>query len=299
MAPRQKIAPSQKLEGRLLARGLLAGGAGGLTAFIFARVLAEPVIQRAIDYESGRDEAQSALDRAAGLAVAAEGHDPFSRHVQRNAGIGVGMVLFGIAMGALVAVAYALCLGRTGKIRPRPLALLVAAFGFLTVYLVPFAKYPANPPAIGHSETIRARGSLFLTVMLVGLVTAVLAVAIGQHLAKRFGSWNASLLAGGGFLAVMIVLFVALPPLGHLHANVAEYGRQRTETPLPLKDANGTIVFPGFPADVLAEFRVYSVAAQLILWSVIGIVFAPLAERVVSGKRAGPAAQPEFVPAAH
>jgi hypothetical protein len=276
------------MEKKLIARGLLAGGIGGLLAFIFARILAEPVIQKAIDYESGRDEAQHAI----------EGHDPFTRTVQRNAGIGVGMVLFGFAMGALVAVTYALCLGRTGKVRPRPLALLVAAFGFLTIYLVPFAKYPANPPAIGHEETIRARGTLFLTVLLVGVLAAVLAVAIGQHLAQRFGTWNASLLAGGGYLAVLTVLFLVLPPLGHLHANVAEYGRHATETPLPLTDANGTIVYPGFPADVLAEFRVYSVAAQVIMWSTIGLVFAPLAERVVSGKRINPKREADLVSAA-
>jgi predicted cobalt transporter CbtA len=292
------MAPCQKIEIRLIARGLLAGGAGGLTAFVFARIMAEPVIQKAIDYESGRDEAQSALDRAAGMAMGPEGHDPFTRHVQRNAGIGVGMVLFGIAMGALVAVAYALCLGRTGKVRPRPLALLVAAAGFLAIYLAPFAKYPANPPAIGHAETIRSRGSLFLTVLLVGLLALILAVAIGQHLATKFGTWNGSLLAGGGYLTVMVVLFLVLPPLGHLHANVAEYGRHATETPLPLTDANGNIVFPGFPADVLAEFRVYSVAAQLIMWSTIGIVFAPLAERVVTGRTVRRAQAPEPVPAA-
>jgi hypothetical protein len=276
------------MEKKLIARGLLAGGIGGLLAFIFARILAEPVIQKAIDYESGRDEAQHAI----------EGHDPFTRTVQRNAGIGVGMVLFGFAMGALVAVTYALCLGRTGKVRPRPLALLVAAFGFLTIYLVPFAKYPANPPAIGHEETIRARGTLFLTVLIVGVLAAVLAVAIGQHLAQRFGTWNASLLAGGGYLAVLTVLVLVLPPLGHLHANVAEYGRHATETPLPLTDANGTIVYPGFPADVLAEFRVYSVAAQVIMWSTIGLVFAPLAERVVSGKRINPKREADLVSAA-
>jgi len=164
------------------------------------------------------------------------------------------------------------------------LAVLVAAAGFLTIYLVPFAKYPANPPAIGHEDTIRARGSLFLTVLLVGLLALVLAVAVGQHLATRFGSWNATLLAGAGYLGLLTVLFLVLPPVGHLHANVVEYGRHATETPLPLTDANGTIVFPGFPADVLAEFRVYSVAAQVILWSTIGLVFAPLAERVVTGR---------------
>jgi hypothetical protein len=55
------------------------------------------------------------------------------------------MILFGIAMGALFAVVYAVCLGRVGNLRPRTLALLVAAGGFVTVYLVPFIKYPRQP----------------------------------------------------------------------------------------------------------------------------------------------------------
>ncbi|HEX3829342.1 MAG TPA: CbtA family protein [Sporichthyaceae bacterium] len=269
------------MEKRLVGRGLLAGGIAGLIAFIFARIFAEPVIQRAIDYESARDDAMDALNKAAGLPVDPAGPDIFSRHVQRNVGIGVGMIAFGIAMGAIVAVVFALCLGRTGKVRPKPLALLVAAAGYVTVYLVPFAKYPANPPAIGHEETIRTRASFFLTMMLTSVVCAVIAVWLGRRLALRLGTWNASLVAGIGYLAVMGIVMALLPDLGRLPANVAEYGSHATETPLPLTDKNGTIVFPGFPADVLAQFRVYSMFAQLLLWGVIGIVFAPLAEKVV------------------
>jgi putative cobalt transporter subunit CbtA len=269
------------MEKRLIGRGLLAGGIAGVIAFVFARIFAEPVIQRAIDYESARDEAMDAMNKAAGLPVDPAGPDIFSRHVQRNIGIGVGMIAFGIAMGAIVAVVFALCLGRTGRVRPRPLALLVAAAGYVTVYLVPFAKYPANPPAIGHEETIRTRGSFFLTMMLTSVVCAVIAVWLARRLALSLGTWNASLVAGVGYLAVMGIVMALLPDLGRLPANVAEYGSHATETPLPLTDKNGTIVFPGFPADVLAQFRVYSMFAQLLLWGVIGIVFAPLAEKVV------------------
>ena len=58
------------------------------------------------------------------------------------------------------------------------------------------------------------------------------------------------------------------------------------EVPTPLTDTTGHIVFPAFPADVLADFRVYSIAAQVILWSTIGLVFAPLADRLLaSGER--------------
>ncbi|HEX3611487.1 MAG TPA: CbtA family protein [Sporichthyaceae bacterium] len=266
---------------RLIARGLLAGGIGGLIAFVFARIIAEPLIQKAIDYESARDDMMDQLRKAAGLAPGPAGPDIFSRHVQRNIGIGVGMIAFGIAMGAMVAVVFALCLGRTGRVRPKPLALLVAAAGYVTVYLVPFAKYPANPPAIGHEETIRSRGSFFLVMMLASVITAVIAVWAAQRLSLRMGTWNATIVAGLGYLAVMGILMAMLPDLGRLHANLAEYGSHATETPLPLTDSQGRLVFPGFPADVLAQFRVYSMFAQLLLWGVLGIVFAPLAERIV------------------
>ena len=55
-----------------------------------------------------------------------------------------------------------------------------------------------------------------------------------------------------------------------------------TETPLPLKNAKGVIVYPGFPADVLFNFRLYSIAAQLVLWGAIGLIFAPLADRLLA-----------------
>jgi hypothetical protein len=88
-----------------------------------------------------------------------------------------------------------------------------------------------------------------------------------------------------------------LPSLGELSANVQQYGHHATETPLPLIDPKGRIVYPGFPADVLFSFRFYSVAAQLLLWGSLGLVFAPLAERLLA-REAHPAAVPSRSPAA-
>lgn len=273
------------MEKKLIGFGVLSGGIAGLVMFAFARIFAEPVIEKAIDYESGRDAAQEALDKAAGLPISAEGPDLFSRTVQADIGIGAGLVLFGMAMGALFAVAYCVCIGRTGRVRPRPLSLLVAAAGFLALYLVPFMKYPANPPAVGHDETISDRSALYLVVVSCSVLFMFLAVYFGQKLATRWNSnWNASLVCGAAYLVLMGIVFLVLPPFGHLHSNVVEYGKHATETPLPLEDDQGSIVFPGFPADVLAQFRAYSVAAQVILWGLIGLVFAPLAERVLQPK---------------
>ena len=58
-----------------------------------------------------------------------------------------------------------------------------------------------------------------------------------------------------------------LPSLGHLSANKAlddtvGYGKSATETPLEVRNPQGDIVYPGFPADVLWKFRLYSLLAQ-------------------------------------
>jgi hypothetical protein len=92
-------------------------------------------------------------------------------------------------------------------------------------------------------------------------------VYAGQKLHRRLGAWNAGLAVGLGYVVAMTVVFLVLPPVH--------------ETPLPLRDAHGTLVFPGFPADVLAQFRAYSVAAQVVLWGVLALTFAPLADRVL------------------
>ncbi|HEX3593217.1 MAG TPA: CbtA family protein [Pseudonocardiaceae bacterium] len=272
------------MEKRIVLRGALVGVVAGLLAFVFARIFAEPQIQRAIDYESGRDAAQGALDKAAGLPVASY-PEIFSRAVQANAGIGIGMVFYGLAMGLLFAVGYAVCLGRVGGVRPRTLALLVAGGGFLGMYLVPFLKYPADPPSVGHPDTIGPRAGLYLVLLVCSLAFLGGAVWLGRRLAPRFGTWNATLLAAGAFVVAIGVVMAILPPLGHLAANVREYGVQPTETPLPLRDPQGAIVYPGFPADTLFLFRCYSVGAQLLLWAAIGLLFAPLADRLLAPRR--------------
>jgi hypothetical protein len=282
------------MEKKLILRGILAGAAAGLLAFLFARVFAEPQIGKAMDYESGRDAAQAALDKAAGLPAAAADPDLFSRTVQADVGIGAGMIVFGMAMGALFAVTYAVCLGRAGGLRARSLALLVAGGGFLGMYLVPFLKYPANPPAIGHEDTIRARSGLYLLMVVCSVAFLIGAAWLGRLLQPRFGTWNATLLAAVAFAVAIGVVMLVLPPLGHLASNKENYGDHPTETPLPLTDDSGRIVYPGFPADVLFSFRCYSVAAQLLLWSVIGLVFAPLAERLL--QPSAPAAAPGTAP---
>ena len=269
----------------LILRAAGVGALGGLVAFVLARIFAEPLIQQAIDYETGRDEAEAALAAAAGAVVEPEGPELFSRAVQGNLGIGVGIVAFGLAVGCFFGVAYCLAYGRVGRVSARRLSLLVAGGGFLLLYLVPFLKYPANPPAVGNGATIAQRAGLYGVMVVACVVFGAAALWLGHRLAARLGRWNATQVAGLAFVVVIGVMMALLPPLGALSTNAGETGALLTETPQPLGDPSGAIVYPGFDPDLLCWFRLYSVLAQALLWGVTGVAFAPLAERLLD--RAG------------
>jgi hypothetical protein len=251
------------VEKRLILSGLVAGALAAVLAFIFARLCAEPAIGRAIAFENGRIDAENAQ------GVHEHGAELFSRSVQANAGLGFGVLGFGVAMGALFAVAFCLTYGRVGDIGARSLAVRLAAAAFVVIYLVPFVKYPASPPAVGQSDTVGARTGWYLVAVLTSVVLAAVAVWLARGIAALFGGlWNAGLLAAGAYVVVMAVVLALLP---------AVY-----ELPEPLRNASGAIVYPGFPADVLYEFRLVAVATQLVLWVTIGLVFGTLAGQLAA-----------------
>jgi len=195
-------------------------------------------------------------------------------------------------------------------VRPRNLVWMIAGFGFLGVYLLPFVKYPANPPAIGHSFTIHTRGALYLAMVAGSLILLGLAAWLARRLAPRFGMTGAVVLAAVAFLVAYGVLIGLLPSLGNLAANVAHadqfgYARAATETPQPITNilahplvvngktiAPGQIVYPGFDADVLWKFRWYSLINQLLIWTVTGLVFGALLERYLTPPQPKALAEP-------
>jgi hypothetical protein len=288
------------MEIRVIGRGALAGLIAGVLGFVFARIWAEPVIDKSIDYESGRDDILAALNTAAGRPVAPDGPEIFSRTMQSSVGIATAIIAFSVAMGALVAVAYLVLHGRFA-VRPQTLAWLIAGFGFLGVYLLPFVKYPANPPAIGHTFTIVTRGQLYLTMVAASLILLGLAAFAARRLSARFGLYRSVLIAAVGFFVLFGLLVAVLPSLGELPANTAHadqfgFAQAATETPQPITNilstpltvdgktiAPGQIVYPGFDADVLWKFRWYSLINHVLVWTTIALVFGALIDRLVAG----------------
>jgi hypothetical protein len=234
---------------QLLICGLVAGLAAGLLATGFATLAGEPAVDGAIAYEEAHAGAEPVGHHDAA---------PVSRDVQRTFGLTAAAVVYGVSLGGLFALAFAVAYGRAGRASPRVTAYWLAAAAFTVVFLVPFAKYPATPPAVGDPDTIGRRTALYVTMILISIVAAIAAARLRPALAARLGGHGGALLALGSYLAIVVAAALALPGIH--------------EVP---KD---------FPAATLWRFREASVGMQAVLWLTIGLVFANAAQRVMTGR---------------
>jgi predicted cobalt transporter CbtA len=162
--------------------------------------------------------------------------------------------VFGTALGGLFSIAFALVYGRWERLGPRGTSALLGLCGFVSICLVPFLKYPPNPPAVGSAETIGLRTGLYVAMVALSLAGMIAALLARGALAPRHGQWNASLLAGGGYLLGMVVLALLLPGIHELPDS--------------------------FPAPTLWAFRMASLGGHAILWAVIALGFGLLTHRV-------------------
>ncbi|MFB8236670.1 CbtA family protein [Kitasatospora purpeofusca] len=266
--------------GRLLLRGLLAGLIAGLVAFVFAYTVGEGPVSDSIAQEQAQSAPAGHHDHGGGSAAGGTGdatahehgaadagdeeEELVSRDVQSTAGLATGVLVYGVAVGGIAALAFCFALGRVGRFGPRATAVLVAGAAFVTVYFVPFLKYPANPPAVGNPDTIGKRTALFFLMIALSVLIGVAAVILGKRLAPRLGTWNATVAAGLGYAVVMAVLAFVLP-------------------------ANDDAIPDGFPAALLWDFRLASIGLQVVLWTGFALLFGTLADRALAP--AAPAAE--------
>lgn len=239
----------------LLVRGMLVGLAAGLVAFLLARLIGESRVAAAIAVEGAHAHAEGAVEEP----------EVFSRGVQRGIGLLTATTLYGIGLGGLFSLVFASTLGRLGRFGARSLAGLLALGGFVTLTLVPFLKYPPNPPAVGDPATIGRRTALYFTMLVVAVLLAVLAVLAGRRLVPRLGAWNATIAAGLGFVVLAAVAGWLMPAVNEVGAD--------------------------FPATTLYGFRIASLTIQASVWATLGLAFGALADRALVPSPAVPASR--------
>src|ERR1700730_5666518 len=107
--------------GNLLLRGMLVGVVAGTLAFCFAEIFGEPQVDRAIAFEEQTAQA------AGGMQMP----ELVSRPVQSGIGLFTGVVVYGAAMGGLLALVFAYVQGRISHLRPRVTSVLLGLGAFL------------------------------------------------------------------------------------------------------------------------------------------------------------------------
>lgn len=235
----------------LLVRGMLAGLLAGLAAFLVAYVLGESKVDAAIAIEEAGHAAHDHGEEAA----------PVSRALQATAGLGTGTLLYGIALGGIAALVFCYALGRIGRFGPRVTALLVSGGLFVALNLVPFLKYPSNPPAVGDPDTVVRRTTLYVLMIALSVLLSAAALILGRRLAPKLGNWNASIVASVAFVVAVAIAYASLPGINEVPAD--------------------------FPAALIWQFRLATLAIQAAMWTTFGLAFGVLAERALT-----PAAAP-------
>jgi hypothetical protein len=228
---------------RGMAAGLLAGLLAGLVALLFGELYVDQAIQ---------------LEEAA--AGGHQGEEVFSRSTQK-VGLFFATGLFGLTVGGLFGLVYAYFRGRLASGSEWNRSLSLAGAAFAGAFLIPYLKYPANPPTVGDPATIGDRTASYFTMVALSLLVVLAAWYAARTLrARGTGAPVRQLTVGLGVAVAVGILFLALPA-----------------APDP----------GGFPAGLLWNFRLSSLVTQLAFWTGLGVVFGLLCERANRRERLG------------
>ena len=63
-------------------------------------------------------------------------------------------------------------------------AVILAGIMWITIYLIPFLKYPANPPTVGDGETVVLRAILYISFILISGFGAFVFYKLSTEISK-------------------------------------------------------------------------------------------------------------------
>jgi predicted cobalt transporter CbtA len=226
---------------------LISGAFAGLVHGSANLVLVEPYLDEAIGIENQNLFASGEEDDTLEFWVEYEGYRAWQKGGQILAG-----VILGTSIGALFGIVFALSrnsLPGSGNIKK---ALILAGIMWLTIYFIPFLKYPANPPTVGDAETVVLRAILYLSFIAISGFAA-----LGFYKLSNMFQGNKKLVALIGYFVFISVIFVAMP-------------ENPDEVTAPIDLVNG--------------FRIMSVLAVSTYWIAVGLILGVLWNRFKPNK---------------
>jgi len=165
------------------------------------------------------------------------------RDWQKGGQVLAGAIL-GTSIGALFGIVYAYSRNSLPGKNDLKKTFVLAAIMWLTIYFIPFLKYPANPPTVGDPETVVLRSILFLSFIAISGFGAVGFYQLYKRLAssKKFAAFV-------GYVVFIGIAFALMPP-------------NPDEVTAPMDLVNG--------------FRAMSVVAVSVFWVSVAIILGGL-----------------------
>jgi len=226
---------------------LISGAMAGLVHGSSNLVLVEPYLDEAIGIENQKLFSSGEEEDTLDFWVEYQGYREWQKGGQLLAG-----VILGTSIGALFGIVYALSRNSLPGNNDVKKTLILAGLMWLTIYFIPFLKYPANPPTVGEPETVVLRSILYLSFIAISGFSS-----IGFYkLSKKF-SGKKKLISIAGYAVFISLVFFIMP-----------------ENPDPITA----------PMDLVTGFRVMSVLAVSTFWISVGLFLGLLWNRFQPNK---------------
>ncbi|HEY7571482.1 MAG TPA: CbtA family protein [Nitrososphaeraceae archaeon] len=183
-----------------IAISLVSGIIAGEILAAINLFVVEPSTDKAISFETQKDIAKGEKVDFGELS---------SYRIWQKSGTFAAGAFIGMAYGGLLGIAYVFFRKYLTFSDDRKKALLLAGLIYLALYLVPFSKYPPNPPAVGNPDTISLRQHLYTTYQ---ITSVLVAVAMGVIFFKFRRVNKISYIVPAIYLISIATMYVTWPP---------------------------------------------------------------------------------------
>lgn len=221
----------------ILFSGALAGFSHGLVNLM----IVEPFLDSAINIEN-QNLFKSGEERDTPEFWA----NYYSYRVWQKGGEVLAGTILGTAMGALFGIVFGLSRHVLPSKNFVKKALVLSLIMWATLYVIPFAKYPANPPTVGDPETIVLRQTMYAAFVAISGLGALGFYQVYKRVDKKA-------IAFVGYAAMMCAAYFLMP-----------------QNPDPVT----------IDGDLLAGFRTTSMVGMSVFWVVVALVLGTLWQKL-------------------
>jgi predicted cobalt transporter CbtA len=179
---------------------LISGCFAGLIHGGLNLVLVEPYLDQAIGIENQTLFATGEEEDTTSFWVEYNSYRTWQKGGQVLAG-----AILGTSIAALVGIVFLFVRKSLPEGNNVKKMLILSGLMWFTIFVIPFLKYPANPPTVGDAETVVMRGILFLSFI---AISGLGAIAFYQVYKKI---QNKKFLAFVGYATFISVVFFLLP----------------------------------------------------------------------------------------